>query len=244
MGVIGENQETNDKYVLIPTKVHPATAEAIGRLAAKEGSSPYKLIQLVCDFLLRSMSGDLNLSEEINKLLTLFHLEPGWKDQICMADPTAETEVAREILILQQPGKKGFTACMVDKPWMGKWTQTMCADDIIETVIEACAPGIYKRLRKCIAFDTDCTSVCDLLISLTENRITLEMEAENRREMQCTDEYIDYKGRPSRKAWEQRYKNHKHRTPDSLANSKPRDMFDSGDAVEEALGVKPFTEEP
>jgi len=244
MGKIGENQENKDKFVIIPTKVHPATAEAIGMLAAKAGSSPYKLIQLVCDFILRSMSAELNLSDDINKLLTLFHLEPGWKDQFCMADPSVDMEVAQEILILQQPGRKGFGCVMVDKPFMGAWTQTSCVDDIIMRVLEVCMPGIYKRLRKCIALQTDCETISDLLISLTENRITLQMEEENRREMMCDTAYVDYMGRPSKVPWEQRYKSHKHRTPDSLANSKPRNMFDSGDAVEDALGVKPFTEEP
>ena len=156
MAKIGENQENKEKFVIIPTKVHPAVAEAIGMLAAKAGSSPYKLIQLVCDFLLRSMSAELNLSDDINKLLTLFHLEQGWKDQFCMADPSVDMEVAQEILILQQPGRKGFGCVMVDRPFMGTWTQTSCVDDIIMRVLEVCMPGIYKRLRKCIALQTDC----------------------------------------------------------------------------------------
>ena len=241
---IGEHQKTNEKYVLIPTKVHPATAEAIGMLAAKAGSSPYKLIQLACDFLLRTMSGDLNLSDDINKLITLFHLEPGWKDQFCLSDPAAETEIAQEILILQQPGHKGFGCIMVDKPFMGTWTQTTCVETIINTLLNVTVPGIYKRLRKCIALQTDCETIVDLLIKLSENEITLQMEAENRREMTCEDSYVDYMGRPCKVPWQQRYKSRKHRTPDSLANSKQRNMFDGAAEVEDALGCKPFTEEP
>ena len=30
--------------------------------------------------MIRTASGEYNLSDEINRLLTLFHLEPGWKD--------------------------------------------------------------------------------------------------------------------------------------------------------------------
>ena len=244
MAQIGENQENKEKFVIIPTKVHPAVAEAIGMLAAKEGSSPYKLIQLVCDFLTRSMSGELNLSDDINKLLTLFHLEPGWKDQFCQSDPACECEIAQEILILQQPGRKGFGCIMVDKPFMGAWTQTSCVETIIMRVLEVTVPGIYHRLRKCIAMQTDCESIVDLLIKLSENEITLQMEEQNRREMMCDEAYVDYMGRPSKAPWKERYKGHKHRTPDSLANSKQRDIFDSGDQVVKDLGCKPFGEEP
>lgn len=244
MAKIGENQENKDRFVIIPTKVHPAVAEAIGMLAAKEGSSPYKLIQLTCDFLTRSMSGELNLSDDINKLLTLFHLEPGWKDQFSLSDPSAECEVAQEILILQQPGRKGFGCIMVDKPFMGAWTQTSCVETIIMRVLEVTVPGIYHRLRQCIALQTDCDTIVDLLIKLSENEITLQMEEQNRREMMCDDAYVDYMGRPSKAPWKERYKGHKHRTPDSLANSKQRDMFDSGDQVVKDLGCKPFGEEP
>ncbi len=244
MAQIGDNQENKEKFVIIPTKVHPAVAEAIGMLAAKAGSSPYKLIQLVCDFLTRSMSGELNLSDDINKLLTLFHLEPGWKDQFCQSDPACECEIAQEILILQQPGRKGFGCIMVDKPFMGAWTQTSCVETIIMRLLEVTVPGIYHRLRKCIAMQTDCETIVDLLIKLSENEITLQMEEQNRREMMCDEAYVDYMGRPSKAPWKERYKGHKHRTPDSLANSKQRDMFDSGDQVVKDLGCKPFGEEP
>ena len=134
------SEEKKEGYELLQTKVSTKAAERLNRIARNRGTTTYGLIQLVCQFLIRTASGDYNLSDDINRLLTLFHLEPGWKDAYNSCDPTADTEIAQEILILQQPGRRGFGAVMVNKPFMGAWTETECVDDIIERIIEVCAP--------------------------------------------------------------------------------------------------------
>jgi hypothetical protein len=201
-----------DNYILLQTKVKKSEAEILDRIAQNRGTTIYGLLQLMCQFLIRTASGQFNLSEEINHLLTLFHLEPGWKDSFCSCDPTAEMEVAQEILILQQQGKKGFGAVMVNKPFMGAWTQTECVDDIIERVIEVCAPGIYNRLRTMCAI-REITSVLDLLVTLTDAQVLIDLDEANRREIQQANNIA-----PNGKAVEYgaKRRSKKHFTPDTM----------------------------
>ena len=222
--------EEKDNYVLLQTKVKRREAERLERIAKGRGTNIYGLLQLMCQFIVRTASGECNLSDDINRLLTLFHLEPGWKDAYNSCDPPADTEIAQEVLILQQPGRRGFGAVMVNKPFMGQWTETECVDDIIDRVIEVCAPGIWKRVH-CLMKQMECESIIDLLVTITDSRIIYELEEANRREIQQADNItsngraIEYGARTRRK---------KHFDPDTMPQQIQFDAFDSDIAKEES----------
>ena len=185
----------------------------------------------MCQFIVRTASGEYNLSDDINRLLTLFHLEPGWKDAYNSCDPTADTEIAQEVLILEQPGRRGFGALMIDKPFMGQWTETECVDDIIDRVIEVCSPGIWKRIH-CLMDQMGTESIIDLLVTITDGRIIYELEEANRREIQQADNIasngraMEYGARTRRK---------KHFDPDTMPQTIKFDAFDSDLAKEESV---------
>lgn len=186
--------DIKQNYVLLQTKVSEWTSRMLEQLAKSRGITIYGLIQLVCDCLLRSMQGQHNKSPELESIMTRFHHEAGWKDAFNMCDPTAETEVAQEILILQQPGKRGFGAAMLTKPWMGEWEVTMCIDDILERSIEVTCPGIFWRLRQ-ICRQLQFESFVDALIWLTEHNETVRaMEEAERQEMEGVADFVDYDG--------------------------------------------------
>ena len=209
---MSEKKKDECGYELLQTKVSTKAAERLNRIARNRGTTAYGMIQLVCQFLIRTASEEYNLSDEINRLLTLFHLEPGWKDAYNSCDPTAETEIAQEILILQQPGRKGFGAMMINKPFMGAWTETECIDDIVERVIEVCAPGVHKRLKRlCKLHESE--SVLDLLITLTDAQEIIELDEANRREIMQADNIA-----PNGKAlvYGARTKRKKHYDPDTM----------------------------
>ena len=222
--------EEKDNYVLLQTKVKRREAERLERIAKGRGTNIYGLLQLMCQFIVRTASGEYNLSDDINRLLTLFHLEPGWKDAYNSCDPTAETEIAQEVLILQQPWRRGFGAVMVNKPFMGQWTETECVDDIIDRVIEVCAPGIWKRVH-CLMKQMECESIIDLLVTITDSRIIYELEEANRREIQQADNIasngraMEYGARTRRK---------KHFDPDTMPQQIRFDAFDSDITKEES----------
>lgn len=222
--------EEKDNYVLLQTKVKRREAERLERIAKNRGTNIYGLLQLMCQFIVRTASGEYNLSDEINRLLTLFHLEPGWKDAYNSCDPTADTEIAQEVLILQQPGRRGFGAIMIDKPFMGAWTENECVDDIIDRVIEVCAPGVWKRVH-CLMDQMETESIIDLLVTITDSRIIYELEEANRREIQQADNIasngraMEYGARTRRK---------KHFDPDTMPQQIRFDAFDSDLAKEES----------
>lgn len=174
---------SNSEYDLLQTKVSKRASKILNNLAKARGTTIYGLIQLTCQFLVRMASGRHTLTDETKRLMTMFHMEPGWKDVFNATDPTAEIEVAQEILILQQKGKKGFGARMVNKPYFGEWTETECVDTIVERVIEVCMPGIYKRLRR-LSEIHKYTSMSDLLITLSDAKIIDDLNEMDRKEMQ------------------------------------------------------------
>jgi hypothetical protein len=119
---------------------------------------------------------------------------------------------------------------MIDKPFMGKWTETECIDDIIDRIIEVCAPGIWKRVH-CLMKQMECESVIDLLVTITDGRIIYELEEANRREIQQADNIasngraLEYGARTRRK---------KHFDPDTMPQQIRFDAFDSDVAKEES----------
>ena len=207
--------KNNTGFVPLATKVTREEARVLNLIAKKKHMTVYELMQLVCSFLVRYTSDRHNMSEEMNRLMILFHSEVGWKDAFNLCNPSAETEVAEEILILQQKGKKGFGAVKIMKPYMGTWLQTENSLDIVERVIEVCIPSAYQRLRD-LAQDMGCPRVGEALIMMADDKKTELLDEQNRREMEGavvtdTNRAIDY-GNKSKQLH--------HRTPDSLAMSK------------------------
>ena len=180
--MIGDKQKEQG-FVTVATKVSESMARVLNLIARKKGIKVYELMQLVCWFLVRYTSDEHNLSEDINRLMIMFHSESGWKDAFNLCNPSVETEVAQELLILQQPGKKGFGAVLVDKPFMGKWTQTENVNQIVERVIEVCMPDVYEHLRE-LATNMECTSLTEALITLADAKSIEYLNERNRREME------------------------------------------------------------
>lgn len=246
-------EKPKQKYKNIGTKIPGDMYQALRRFARSKDMELYELLQLVCWVLVRATSDQHNLSDEINRLITLFHNESGWKDAFSLCNATAETEIAEEILILQQADKKGFGAVKIQKPFMGTWTQTENADVICNRVLEVCMPGVYQRVRK-LSGVMGCSSLYDLLMSLTDRQAIIELEEANRREMEEANNIAD-NGRAYNYGQRTRIKHH--RTPDGEDARQQRILFDDIDRetadneVEDWEGehsdhepkFKPFTEE-
>ena len=129
-----------------------------------------------------------------------------------MANPD-KMDVAQVVLILQQPGKKGFGAVMVDKPFMSEARMTECVDDILERVAEVTMHGIYRRLRL-LGARMECENLSDVLLTMIDAQSVIELEEENKVEMNGSPMFDD-RGRPIK--YGARTKAHGRRTPDSVA---------------------------
>jgi hypothetical protein len=144
--------------------------------------------------------------------------------------------VAQVILILQQEGKKGYGAVMIDKPWMGMVPKMVAdidrtktgdplmtenVDDILERVCEVTMHGIYRRIRL-MGARMECNNLSDTLLTLIDAQTVLDMDEASKAEMKGEAMY-DVRGR--RIEYGKRTKGFKHRTPDSIATDRNRILF-------------------
>jgi hypothetical protein len=160
--------------------------------------------------------------------------DASWAEAFNLANPN-ELDVAQVILILQQKGKHGFGAVMIDKPWMGMKPKmvddldplrgdpqmTENVDDILERVAEVTMHGIYRRLRL-IGAEHDCKNLSDILLTMVDAQTIIDMDEASKVEMQGEAMY-DVRGR--RIEYGKKTKGFKHRTPDSIDPNRNRLLF-------------------
>ena len=260
---IGKQKNRDDGYVNISTKVPPHVADFLQVFAAAKGTDIYGLLQLFVQTIIRAAKCETELPPSTKLLMHMLEIDKDWNRAFNFSSPSAMTDVAQVILVLQQhDGKgdsrrprKGFGLMMIDKPALpgSKPKVTYCVDDILERVAEVSMQGLYKELRQ-IGVKAKTKSLRETLMQLCDAyKITL-MDEEMEEELPDLGNYHDF-GRVVE--WCNKMKQRKHRTPDSLANSQQRSLFDDFDRetgmdegnntaadVEDAMGCKPFGEEP
>lgn len=217
---IGE-QESQERFKVLATKISPEMAEQLNVICKAMGVDIYNLLQWFVYTLIRASSPQHELTPEIRRLMTFMESDHGWQKAFNLVNQN-RLNVAQTILILEQEGRKGFGAVMIDKPWMGESRQTECVDEILERVTEVCMKGIYRRLRL-VGASLGCEHLSDVLLTMIEDQMRMDQESSDFTEMQGPDNIAD-NGRPYQYA--ARTKTRQHRTPDSLAESQSRFNFD------------------
>jgi hypothetical protein len=208
----------------------------------------YQIFQTFFYTLCKAAAPMHELSPEIRKIMTLMETDAGWANAFNMANPN-HLHVAQAILILEQEGKKGFGAVMIDKPFMGETRMTECTDDILERVCEVTMHGIYRRLRL-MGRQLGRNNLSDVLLTMIDTQSIIEQEKENRIQMQGEALFTD-SGR--RIEYGKRTKAKHHRTPDGEAQRQRRIQFtdedrqladseagsESGDNMEKKTRLRP-----
>lgn len=217
---IGE-QESQERFKVLATKISPEMAEQLNVICKSMEVDIYNLLQWFVYTLIRASSPQHELTPEIRRLMTMMESDHGWQTAFNLVNQN-RLNVAQTILILEQEGRRGFGAVMIDKPWMGESRQTECVDEILERVTEVCMKGIYRRLRL-VGASLGCEHLSDVLLTMIEDQMRMEQESSDFTEMQGPDNIAD-NGRPYQYA--ARTKTRQHRTPDSLAESQTRFNFD------------------
>ena len=227
-------QKNSDKYEVLSVKIRPDQAVLLNAICDTLGVNTYQIFQMFFYGLCKASSPMHELSPVIRKLMTMMEADASWAEAFNLANPN-ELDVAQVILILQQKGKHGFGAVMIDKPWMGMKPKmvkdldpmrgdpqmTENVDDILERVTEVCMHGIYRRLRL-MGARMDCKNLSDVLLTLVDAQTVLEMDEESKAEMKGEAMY-DVRGR--RIEYGKKTKGFKHRTPDSLDPNRNRLLF-------------------
>lgn len=227
-----QDKQYDERFVTLATKVSRHSAELLTRIARRKGMTIYELIQMVCDILIRYMDDRHNLSEEMERAMSVFEHMTGWADALNLADPTVHKEVCQAVYIFQDGGdpsqpdkqrKHGFRCKMVNKPFMGLWTEDSNVMHIFERIFCICMPELYMKLvRARILLEAD--SVSEVINMLADNEVIMQLNNEYRKEFEDaarTDGGKSY-------AYGRKTKSVQHRTPDSLAQDQ-RIKFDYGD---------------
>lgn len=264
--MIGEQKTKDDGFVNVSTKVPPHVAELLNIIAASKGTDIYGLLQLFIQTIISAAKCTTELDPHTKLLLQMLEMDKDWNRAFSFANPTAQMDVAQVILILQQyDGKganrkprKGYGMVMIEKPWLPgtKPKKTICIDNIMERVVEVGMAGLYKELRM-VGIKAKTHSVRETLMMMCDAQLVALLDEENDREWPDLGDYHDF-GKVIE--WGNRQKRKPHRTPDSLAQQQiirfddfdrdtgEGDAFgtstDPADAVEEAVGGKPFDQEP
>lgn len=243
-----ENQKnTEDGWVMLNAKVPPHIGKLFNILARQRGMTSYELLQLLINGFITAAKHEGPLTPELRLLIDSLKLDVAFSKAFNFASPTATAEIAQMILILQQPGRKGFGLMMIDRPFMGDATVTHCIDTILERVTEVGMADLYKELRQ-IGVKLDSQSVRETLVLMCDAQQISILNGEDADEMPGMGNFHDF---GKQVEYGKQYKRKPRRTPDSLANSQQRIVFgeeDQEQAAHEAgfeyEGFKPFDVEP
>lgn len=233
--------EKKEKYEVVSVKIAPDKYELLNAICDALGVNTYQIFQMFFYVLCKASSPMHKMSPEIRKIMTMMESEASWAEAFNLANPN-ELDVAQVILILQQRGKKGFGAVMIDKPWMdmkpkmvddldpmrGDPQMTENVDDILERVCEVCMHGIYKRLRE-VGGRNGYTNLSDILLTMIDAQTIDDLNRMEQEEIKG-EAMFDARGR--RIEYGKKTKAKQHRTPDSYANDqrvREQPLFDDFD---------------
>lgn len=212
-------QQHNERYVTLATKVSRHAAEQLARIAKSKGLTIYELMQMVVDTLIRYMDDRYNLSEDMERAMSIFEHLTGWADALNLADPTVQKEIAQAVYIFSEAEsidkkerKKGFRAVMVNKPWNGDWSETANVMDIFERIFNICMPELYMKLFRARII-LGCDRVSEVINMLADAEVIMHLNGEFRQEFEDVaraDNSKEY-------GYGMKTKSTHHRTPDSVA---------------------------
>ena len=232
------NNGENRKYEGVSVKLSPDQYVLLNAICDALGVNTYQIFQMFFYTLCKAAAPMHELSPEIRKIMTLMETDVGWANAFNMANPN-HLHVAQAILILEQEGKKGFGAVMIDKPFMGEAPEkvddidphrndpqmTENVDYILERVTEVTMHGIYRRLRL-VGGMMGCDCLSDILLELIERQGKDLREEDDRIQMQGEAQFSES---GKRIEYGKRTKAKHHRTPDGEAMRQQRIHFTDED---------------
>ena len=158
----------NEKFENVSTKVAAEVKEQLNRILTSMGLNEYQWLQLMIEVTIRMMDDSHNLSAAMAKMIQMFKMVPGFKDAASLVDANAEGQIDSAIYFVNVKGKKGYKPVMVERTWFdGQWNETHNVRDIVECVIQRCAPDSYMKLREHMQ-ELECESVFECLMTMVD----------------------------------------------------------------------------
>ena len=229
-------RQTDERHVVVGTKLSRASAEQLARIAKHKGCTIYQLIQMVCDTLIRYTDDRHNLTAEMEQAMTIFEHMTGWADSINIVDPTIQKEIVSAVYILQdaEGKKKGLRATMVDKPWMGIWNQTENVMQIFERLFNILMPELYTKLFRA-RVELECNTVTEVINLLVDAEVIARLNDEYRKDFEVRAYVLACTG----KLGEHLFEYPQYYATDGLLPAMERTSPLVPDSVYSLLGAKP-----
>lgn len=163
-------------YKVIATKVSPAVSEMLQQIAAKNGTTPYELLQNMVAVIVRLMSDDIPLTDDLALMMHELEGVGQWHGRMNACTPSAKKKIKWLFAVLgSAEGKKGSEAVMLD----GNKENHNVARMLEVFLCEVC-PSMYRRLRA-IGVELECRSIYETL----ERVIELQKTDPNEREIRA-----------------------------------------------------------
>lgn len=161
------DEPTKEKYKVIGTKTSQEFYLTFKHICHHKKLKIYQAIQMMVDAFVRYTDDRHNLSENMERLMSIFEHMEGWKDAFNLADASADRQIDEAVYFLTAKDRKGARAILVHRPFLGNWTETVNVQRILERTIEVVMPERYRRLRA-LAIAEGCNSILDLLDHLID----------------------------------------------------------------------------
>ena len=262
--MIGEQIQINqDGTATVACKVPASWIPLLKLIAASRDAVVNDLLKMCLHFIIETAKVTTSPSPEMRALLNMMKIDANWASMFNYVN-AGQLDVAQAILVLQQSKdgnpRDGFGLVMFDKPFMGETYQTLSKDDILEHVVEICmGREDYLKLRD-VGKYLGTATIRDSLCHMIDAQIIENMNESDREELPGYGEFHDF-GKMLK--YGEKYVRKRRRTPDSLANSQQRIVFDdfdretaqaevqdwegerigehvSPEEIERAIGGKPF----
>lgn len=237
--MIGEQiQINNDGTATVACKVPATWIPLLKLIAASRDAVINDLLKMCLHFIIETAKLTTEPSPEMRALLNMMRVDANWASMFNYVS-NGQLDVAQAILILQQSkdGKprEGFGMAMFNKPFMGEGYQTLSKDEILERVVEiAMGYDDYKHLRD-IGEYLGTGSIRETLSHMIDAQLIHNLNESDSEELPGYGEFHDF-GKMLK--YGNKYVRKPRRTPDSLANSQQRIVFDDFDREVAGYEVK------
>ena len=211
-----QKQVNDGGNATLSVKVSQETYDLLNILAEglQHGTNANDLLKMFIQAFIESAKHTGPVSPEIRLLLDMLKMDAGWNQAFNFADVTKQKQVAQVILILEQPGRDGYGAVLINRPLMPntKPYMTYCVDEILERITEVSMKGLYQELRD-IGSELESESMRETLFTLCDSYKIAKMDRDMQDELPQLGNYSDF-GRAIE--YGKRTKRKKHLTPDSI----------------------------
>ena len=237
--LIKRMKNMEEKFEPMGTKVAPWAASVWNAICEALETDTYHMLQQFIYAMIRGASEQHEKSPEIERLMQALDLDAGWQNAINLCAPNGKLTIAQMILIVEQEGKKGFGAVMLDKPFMGECRQTENVDQIFERLTQVIFKRTYMKLREAARI-MKVDSQRELLETMADATIIQEMNEAFAREMPGMGEHAD-NGRLY--GYGKKTKAKQKRTPDSVARDQRIKFYDNDRETAEEESMRDLNEE-